>query len=632
MKLPEPESVFEGFAVKSVLGTGGFATVFEAHRVSDGEAVALKVLTPDAVNGYATGTRARFGREVAILERLRAPQTVRLLGHGTSSEGLLYLAFEHLAGQDLSELLGTEGRLGQDLVIAILRQVLTSLAEAHDAKLLHRDLKPHNIRVLWVRGSEVEIRLMDFGIARSTDNGAPTVTAAGELIGTPRYMSPEQLLGAPLDATSDIYSLGMVALELLMGPQALRGNSIVEQVERMRSGHLFSVTEIEPGLMAVITRMTARKPTDRYERAQQVLNALDALGHAPTIAVRRPSRDAGGDRSIAGPLVVLAGLLVCIGAMGSYAWTERQAAEAEMTATSRSLPTALLRVQASSPSPKRPAVPVPEAADEAAPQGGCGQPTPFVGEGNIDDIAAYVPASYQPNRRHAVLIVIQDKYQRPEEFIAQSGFTPLAETHGFVIVAPNDLLTASGGEELVPLIRERLERIQQRLCIDPRRVFVAAQGKAGRTAMALGCQPWVTAIGVNSHLPAAMFTENYCDTAKPAIWLSPRNSREVPLDGSEGCTKAAGQPLPRLPLAHFEQNWRERNACRPVGQAESLRGATCTSWQCAAAFRSCIVDGGSQWPGTKPTAKLEQRCPGETSTDFATAAEMWSFFDAQKFQ
>ncbi len=308
---PQIGELFEGrFRIDERLGQGGFAIVFGATD-DTGRPVALKLLQPDDDAGYARDTRARFDRELAILSTLHDPHTVQLYEHGQSADGVLYAVFERLPGRDLSDVLRECGQLEPGIVEHVLRQLLSSLREAHRHGIIHRDIKPANVRV-YAHGEDVWfVKLLDFGIARATDQGSPAVTKTGELIGTPRYMSPEQLTGKPLTPASDIYSLGVMTFELLIGSASLHGNRWADQLDRLASGHLFAVPD-GPGsapLFELAGRMTSRDASKRLQTSDAVVSVLD--GPPAIEASRRPPPRAPWIYVVA-PIVVI----VC----GALAW------------------------------------------------------------------------------------------------------------------------------------------------------------------------------------------------------------------------------------------------------------------------------------------------------------------------
>ena len=389
----QPGDIFDNrYRVEHRLGQGGSAEVWLATELESTRRVALKILKPDEGDRYAANTRARFEREVKIIAGLRDPHTVTLLQHG-ESDNRLYLVFEYVPGHDLSELLQQRGRLTPPAVIHIVRQLASSLSEAHDEGLIHRDLKPENVRVFEVAGDPLTVRLLDFGIARATDDGHPSITKTGELVGTPRYMSPEQLTGQPLTPASDIYSLGMLTLEMLAGREVLPGNRWGDQLDRLHSGHLMVPDSGERGasLTAIVQRMTAREPVDRYQSIHAVVAALDRLEHRATRTVpslatapREPPRTW---RRYA---VVLAVLLVVGGGLWAFL-AEDQPPQAPVIIEKRANPLVRGHLSAEAePEEDRPAAPdvgldldlVPLADASVIPSPGCGRPPPAHRQGS----------------------------------------------------------------------------------------------------------------------------------------------------------------------------------------------------------------------------------------------------------
>lgn len=280
MRLPEVGTLFQSrYRLDAILGAGGFATVYRATDTMADRIVAVKVLKPE-LTGYPADVRSRFDQEVQMVANLRNEHTITLFDFGTSDEGLLFMLTEFVPGEDVSELLKRRGRLEPDEVVHILMQVLQSLREAHSLGLLHRDIKPANIRVFEYAGDPLCVRVLDFGIAKRMGKDAAGITKDGAIIGTPRYMSPEQLLQDELTPASDIYSLGVVAFELLMGSNRIHGTQLADQLSRLVTGHVFSIPELQrigPDLCRVLDRMTARDRKDRFGTADEVYGALKAL-------------------------------------------------------------------------------------------------------------------------------------------------------------------------------------------------------------------------------------------------------------------------------------------------------------------------------------------------------------------
>ncbi len=278
MLLPEPGQTFHSrYNVLRVLGRGGFATVFLASESASQRQVALKVLHPGP-DGYPDEMRARFQREARIVANLRDPHSVTLYDFGEEAGGLLFMVFEYVPGRDLQQVVRENGPQEPRIVTHVVRQVLQGLREAHELDLLHRDIKPENIRVFRYLDDPWTVKLLDFGVARPVEGGGEDrITAVGAIVGTPAFMAPEQIFGAELTPACDIYSLGLVAFELLTGRPAVSGHGHHEvmraQVAR-EPKRLPPTLPIDPELRSIFERMIERQPEDRFQSAREVLEAL----------------------------------------------------------------------------------------------------------------------------------------------------------------------------------------------------------------------------------------------------------------------------------------------------------------------------------------------------------------------
>lgn len=200
------------------LGRGATGVVYKAHDPQIDRLVALKVLRPDRVT--SENFVRRFLKEARAIGRLSHPNIVTVYDVGRD-HGTIYIAMEFLEGVPLNEFPGRNG-LSLEKVIGIGIQVAETLDYAHNNGIIHRDIKPSNIIVT----SGDQARITDFGIARIEDPSAHHQTQAGEILGTPLYMSPEQIMGRPVDGRSDLYSLGVIVYELIAGRRPFNGESL----------------------------------------------------------------------------------------------------------------------------------------------------------------------------------------------------------------------------------------------------------------------------------------------------------------------------------------------------------------------------------------------------------------------
>ena len=282
--LPEPGDLFEGkYLIEDEIGSGGFAAVYRAVDQATERVVAIKILVPlEHETDYSERLTARFEREARLLAGLRSQHTVTLFEFGRSVDGLLYLVFEFVDGTTLRDLVRLKGPQAPERVVTILRQVCTALHEAHQSGVLHRDIKPANIMVHDHLEMRDVVKLLDFGIAKpiagNSEVDDETITTFGSVLGTPRYMSPEQLAHQELSPASDIYSLGLVAFELLTGTRAideesptgiLRAQLSTEPIEFDRD------SAVPRGLRHTVEKMLAKKRDARYQDLAAVVRDLE---------------------------------------------------------------------------------------------------------------------------------------------------------------------------------------------------------------------------------------------------------------------------------------------------------------------------------------------------------------------
>ncbi|MBA3454139.1 MAG: protein kinase [Deltaproteobacteria bacterium] len=208
------------FKVESKIGEGGFGAVYRGIQLATGRKVALKLLHPEMTKDE--NLVARFRREGMVLCNLRDAHTITTYDFDQTPDGTLYIAMELLEGKSLHQIFHEQAPLEWKRVFKILTEMCSSLSEAHAQGIVHRDLKPENIYLEMRPGNPEFVKILDFGIAKvmrgdTIDPQSPQLTATGQTLGTLEYMSPEQLMGKPLDGRSDVYALGVVAYEMITG-------------------------------------------------------------------------------------------------------------------------------------------------------------------------------------------------------------------------------------------------------------------------------------------------------------------------------------------------------------------------------------------------------------------------------
>lgn len=206
------------YRVERLIGRGGMGAVYLAHDEVLGDVVALKLISSTWSHDPEAAI-ARFRREASAARRISSPNVIRIHDLGQTREGLLFISMEYMAPRTLDDLLRARGLLGYDEAKDILAQVCDGLDAAHRVGVVHRDLKPQNILV----GERNAVKIIDFGVAKTTFLG--DMTATGLILGTPQYMSPEQVKGRPIDARSDIYALGALAYHTFTGGPPFEGNT-----------------------------------------------------------------------------------------------------------------------------------------------------------------------------------------------------------------------------------------------------------------------------------------------------------------------------------------------------------------------------------------------------------------------
>ncbi len=287
--------IFAGrYRINGVLGRGGMGAVYDAQHTGTGQPVAIKTLLLDNA-GDITAVR-RFFQEARMTAGLQHPNTVRVFDFGQSDEGIFYLAMERLRGETLGDMqlrLDAEVRqMTQQEAGRIAIDVLRSLAEAHQAGLVHRDLKPANIFLHDIGTGERVVKVLDFGIAKSNDTH---LTKTGTSIGTPSYMSPEQVMSGIVDGRSDLYALGVILYGCVAGVLPFQADSsysmmmkhVAEPAPDLNALHL---PGISPEFAAVVHKALAKKPEDRFADAQAMREALErALQPATPVQFVEPT-------------------------------------------------------------------------------------------------------------------------------------------------------------------------------------------------------------------------------------------------------------------------------------------------------------------------------------------------------
>jgi serine/threonine-protein kinase len=262
--------------------------------------VAVKVLLGSLLGDAAAVQR--FHREARTISRLRHPNTVTVFDFGQTPQGDLFLVMEHLEGETLGDVLRRDGRLSAGRAVHILRQACAALEEAHAMGVVHRDLKPDNLFLTRVGSDQDFVKVLDFGLAKLTDGEQTTgITQQGKVFGTPRYMSPEQALGQPLDARSDVYTLGVVLYEMLTGDAPFRADTVLALLLKHIQEPPPPPSQVAPGVVdpvleGVLLRVLAKDPEARPTSVTELARWLEPwAGRGPEGPRSHPVATATGD-------------------------------------------------------------------------------------------------------------------------------------------------------------------------------------------------------------------------------------------------------------------------------------------------------------------------------------------------
>ena len=286
------------YRVLEVIGRGGMGVVYRVQHVRMGKIAAMKVLHRDLASDPEVVQR--FEREAAAVSKLHHPHTVQVFDFGAAN-GALYLIMELVRGQDLAHIIDRDGPLPWARAAPLLAQICGALQEAHELGIVHRDLKPENVLITRTTGGRDYAKVLDFGLAKLDRRASPpTTTDRQQIVGTPYFMSPEQIRGEDVDSRSDIYSFGALMFELVTGQHLFTGSTAVGVLTK----HLTSAPDapsmrapqlgIDPRVDRVCAKCLAKAPDDRWTSAAQLAEAIEevyaeTVGYATGSGSNRPA-------------------------------------------------------------------------------------------------------------------------------------------------------------------------------------------------------------------------------------------------------------------------------------------------------------------------------------------------------
>ena len=258
------------YQILKELGKGAMGFVFQAHDPQIDRLVALKVLREDRVGGE--DFVLRFMKEAQAIGRLSHPNIVTVYDVGRD-HGTIYIAMEYLEGKPFNDVMNN-GQMSLEQIVDIGLQVASTLNYAHEKGIVHRDIKPSNI----IFNADGQVKITDFGIARIEDSSATQQTQAGDILGTPSYMSPEQVKGKRVDGRSDLYSLGVFLYELVVGRRPFLGNNIASTFSSIIQDTPIAPSQINPSipkaLSDLIVKTLSKNPDERFQTGAAMTDAL----------------------------------------------------------------------------------------------------------------------------------------------------------------------------------------------------------------------------------------------------------------------------------------------------------------------------------------------------------------------
>ncbi len=290
------------YRIDSLIGEGSFAQVYRGVDTALGRDIAIKMISFNHITKPGVNTAEvrrdtieRFRKEALMVAKLRDHHVVTLFDFGGAENGDLFMALELVEGQTLRERVHAEGPIRPHAVAMILESLLEALREAHTYGLIHRDIKPENVMTFEYMGVANQVRLLDFGIAKALEDHASELTAAGMVLGTPRYVSPERVRKEPIRPASDLYSVGVLSYFMLTGAEIYghlrKPIDIVMQQTEPGSVSLPEDVQVPDALRRITNRLLQKAVEDRYTSAQQVLDDLSE--YLLDVQLTRRSRSVG---------------------------------------------------------------------------------------------------------------------------------------------------------------------------------------------------------------------------------------------------------------------------------------------------------------------------------------------------
>ncbi len=286
------------YRIEERIGVGGMGTVYLGTHTRLGQSVAIKVLH----ERYAGDDKLiqRFEKEALTYGQVCHPNLVSLHDFGRTDTGTFYMVLEYCPGISLAKLIREQGKIQPNLASDLILQIAQGLGQAHEKGIVHRDLKPENVILTEIRPGRYHVRLLDFGIAKHIDDDGPRLTQAGMVFGTPEYMAPEQARGKTVDARSDIYALGTMLYELLVGDPPFTGSDKLRIMHQQAHDTPPKLKDVIPGISidkeldGIVLKSLEKKPDRRFKSTNELIDALDCYLRGGKSTIPAPSVSKNG--------------------------------------------------------------------------------------------------------------------------------------------------------------------------------------------------------------------------------------------------------------------------------------------------------------------------------------------------
>jgi eukaryotic-like serine/threonine-protein kinase len=297
------KTIGDRYEVQDMLGQGGTSIVYRAYHKQLKRLVAIKMLKAHLV--IDDDSKRRFEQEARAVSCLTHPNVITVFDVGVSRHSEPYIVMEYLKGTALCDLISQQGKLDPAEAVHIFSQCCAALAHAHMKEVIHRDVKPSNIMLIETEEDRHTVKILDFGLAKlhSFTGEFQRLTKTGEVFGSPVYMSPEQCTGKKVDARTDIYSMGVVMYETLIGRPPFKQKSSIDIIRQQIKESPRALSAVAPDvkipapLEAIVFRCLSKSPQDRFDSMDELKAALDALGlkrapRQPTISAEKQPESA----------------------------------------------------------------------------------------------------------------------------------------------------------------------------------------------------------------------------------------------------------------------------------------------------------------------------------------------------